>query len=646
MGASKKVKLTPYSKPALKFGDYEVRLSQKVFINQFSIEFNFPRIDVNFEQQTHAFYAKKSFRVAGEQYQVQNREVHACFPPAHSQGDYHDVLPHLVLKNPQLAWEWPNGLGTSPATPWFFLLLLTEDEIDLGTESGDYTCQEAVHAFEDLFDLNRWSEEDQVHKKKQLVNTLDVADQLVDDLFPSPVELPYLCHLRSELDGDEPPQCFVVGNRVAPANKKVVIHLVSLVNRYANGKLTRNIEDCKHSPAEGYHRFVSLYQWRFENKSPKFRFETLARDLDQGLLRSTASFKHDQLNRLIGQGHQTMRHHFRHGQKTVSLFGGPLRPIAETAAFSTEDPIDADGLYRFHQDLQMFDVSYAAAFELGRFRGMEDRTFTEALVYFKHRLKQQIKEEEILKKAFELESRTGQVALDDDVRIPALLKRDLKVEDQRNYAELITNWLKASYDLKRIPFNYLVPSEDHLPVESIRFFRMDYKWIESFCKGAFSLGRVTSLDKSYETQHYEELITAARKGLPKKITGFLMRSFLVQGWPDILIDAYDQVLDARASASDNPLKLFSKHHFSEDVVLYLFEGQVRTVDLYLKPSAFHFNLTFTSQSFEQKDLQIDDMGLVQLDAFARNHSPRLAVTQLQEGLIDRSPKIRFTITGV
>lgn len=60
----------------------------------------------------------------------------------------------------------------------------------------------------------------------------------------------------------------------------------------------------------------------------------------------------------------------------------------------------------------------------------------------------------------------------------------------------ITDWLGRLHTLIGVPFGYLVPAEQMLPPESIRFFRLDEAWVEALIDGAFSLGRDLTLDQS------------------------------------------------------------------------------------------------------------------------------------------------------
>src|SRR3984885_3921005 len=53
----------------------------------------------------------------------------------------------------------------------------------------------------------------------------------------------------------------------------------------------------------------------------------------------------------------------------------------------------------------------------------------------------------------------------------------------------LVDWLTKLKLLYGIPFNYLVPDEQFLPMETLRFFQVDPDWINSLTDGALSVGR-------------------------------------------------------------------------------------------------------------------------------------------------------------
>ena len=50
--------------------------------------------------------------------------------------------------------------------------------------------------------------------------------------------------------------------------------------------------------------------------------------------------------------------------------------------------------------------------------------------------------------------------------------------------------------LHGVPFSYLVPDSDLLPIETIRFFYVDRAWTDALVQGALSVGTITTADRA------------------------------------------------------------------------------------------------------------------------------------------------------
>lgn len=146
--------------------------------------------------------------------------------------------------------------------------------------------------------------------------------------------------------------------------------------------------------------------------------------------------------------------------------------------------------------------------------------------------------------------------------------------------ETVLTWLEQLRLLKNVPFNYLVPDEQMLPKESIYFFWLDWFWIESLVDGAFSIGRVQESDATWDNDNNP------LKNKDKIITGFLLRSEVVAGWPDLQIEGFNNVKDKHDDA--DKLKLLRGDRLSTDVMICLFDGIIQQVDISLKTEGLHF----------------------------------------------------------
>jgi len=114
--------------------------------------------------------------------------------------------------------------------------------------------------------------------------------------------------------------------------------------------------------------------------------------------------------------------------------------------------------------------------------------------------------------------------------------------------------------LEGVPFGNLVADPALLPPESIRFFHLDRGWTDALIEGALSVATVTTSDRAAleglygvvrdEVDEAERLVRlpgwepgeAVPSGPAGPLSGFLLRSRLVSGWP---------ALHVRGYASDN-----------------------------------------------------------------------------------------------
>ncbi|HEY1199371.1 MAG TPA: hypothetical protein VGE79_00245, partial [Niastella sp.] len=143
--------------------------------------------------------------------------------------------------------------------------------------------------------------------------------------------------------------------------------------------------------------------------------------------------------------------------------------------------------------------------------------------------------------------------------------------------ETVVHWLKELALLKGIPFNYLVPDEELLPAESIRFFRLDKAWMQALADGALSIGGLNIKD-----QELNSTIIAEENRLANKVvTGFIIRSEAVSGWPGMETEGFND---------KDRLVILRNETLSANVRLCLFEGELKTLSLHLKPEVLHFGL--------------------------------------------------------
>ncbi|NEP05707.1 MAG: hypothetical protein F6K34_13270, partial [Okeania sp. SIO4D6] len=362
---------------------------------------------------------------------------------------------------------------------------------------------------------------------------------------------------NGKLVGDE--LAVIIGNRLPKKGHISTVHLVSIEGRYDDKGF--NFQQAENND---YIRLVSLKSWRFACVDEKQSFKGLLTNinLEPSTLR-LPKVDNAEAEGYLSMGYLPLPHFLRQGGKTFSWYHSPLITGNNPTNNITLPIRAADELVRYNPNNGMFDISYAAAWELGRLLALQSKNFSISLYQWKR------------------SHRHGQIIQDTESHLPFYNQSNTELPDA------IASWFTNLSLLKGVPFNYLVPDEQMLPVESIRFFWIDPLWIECLLDGAFSIGRVTTSDHAHDSSHSES--PAAKPH--ETVTGFLLRSDVVAGWPGLLVDGYDQVVDNDNAIDDQEkLPLLRMDRLSANVLICLFDGEVKTVDIHQKPETIHFGL--------------------------------------------------------
>jgi hypothetical protein len=353
-------------------------------------------------------------------------------------------------------------------------------------------------------------------------------------------------------------------------------------------------------------RLVSLKSWPFECLAEGGGFyEELSRlnhsnsavaefqvPLPEGLSEETA-FEHqvalEEGRRYLASGAVALRHGLRGGDRTFSWYHGPFLSSARAQARLKLPARGSDELLIYNETLGMFDVSYAAAWELGRLTMLEDSYHAMKLFHWKRD-----------------HSRTLahlRQKLDYDFLPLVRQTADLALPDS------LATWFRSLTLLEDAPFNYLVPDEQLLPPESIRFFSVDSMWQECLRDGAFSVGRVLHKDHLEDSSHSLNLDPAPR------LSGFLLRSKVVSDWPQLVVNGYTAIdrADAALEAEPNPqypkLTLERFDRLGPNVLICLFSDpdrkgrELEMVDIHLPAEVLHFGLEEDSRGTLMKQFR-------------------------------------------
>jgi len=195
----------------------------------------------------------------------------------------------------------------------------------------------------------------------------------------------------------------------------------------------------------------------------------------------------------------------------------------------------------FDEQTGVMDVSYAAAWELGRLLGLSSPAFAKGLRFFIESYQNAVEFTRQLNNFLRLHSDAFQE----------------RKHEQVAMADDLIDWLARLVMLYPVPFHYLVPHASLLPPESVRFFNLDDNWIDALLDGALSLAaRVMPEDQDITGRNdlqsalskivYQHRLRLQGKDpqwkpgenymeIPK--SGFLLRSSIVTNWPGIEVTA-------------------------------------------------------------------------------------------------------------
>jgi len=334
----------------------------------------------------------------------------------------------------------------------------------------------------------------------------------------------------------------------------------------------------------------------------------------------------------IAAGYAPLAYHTRSGENSFAWYRGPLAPLLVEAMPGNNVFYTADAAMVYDKTFGVFDVSLASAWEAGREAALSDAYFGQKLLAFRKKAHwltdslyyklqsnhftatqiNQLDNTTTIQDAF-LALLTPQLVKDigeangapggslpvsapsttdpieetkaflSDPAVQAALQ-EMIATDLAPVAE----WLGRLLLLYPLPFDNLVPDPRMLPVESLRFFYLDTNWLNAALDGAMSLGLDSSRQTFFSQVTKGMVYDAAMQALavirdnlqgiptgsnpvpPAVMSGFLLRSAMVTGWPNLAIRAKDE--------NDTSLKILRMDHLSSGVLLCIFDGVPKNIE--------------------------------------------------------------------
>lgn len=539
-----------FHEPPLDAGDYTVTVTQSIAVTATENPAN------------ENYTADLSFAVLGPHFHLPPPSIRTFFPPADAQGEYSNVLPHVIFRRKTLPWQRsPEAETTANGKVYPWLMILTFDENDPipAVQTGTLAdfrspLPTGVLSYPNL--SLEWGEE-----WADPCQYIDIPAALFYKIAPTMEDARWLAHTRTidlelasnkTIDGHE--FSAVVSNRLPTPGMKTQCCLVSIEGMAASLPV-------KHpdTPATGVStvRLAVLASWQFGVTETPVTFSDYFSALNNAYTAPiTPQISYDNLTgtanadvaAALGLGYTAFNHATREGAATVSWYRGPFLPYspADDQALPASS---ADALVRYDPATGMFDESLASAWQLGQMLALNDKNFATALYTWKRRQTQDAVVQ------FETNFLAGSVGvmpsklsepgtpklteMMDALVKPLLLRYMEKADTEDTQAtgataltatkefreglnaavlsgakaegaqfETIVTWLAGLRLLNGVPFWYLIPDERLLPFESIRFFEIDERWINCLIDGAFSLGRSTTNDVKRDATVFDELLQA------------------------------------------------------------------------------------------------------------------------------------------
>ncbi len=340
--------------------------------------------------------------------------ISSVYPPNTISGEYSNVLPHVCLDRATLPWERSaatssgnNLTADSDQAPWLGVLLLYET--DPAVTVKQITLQELATPGEHIFHPAFTLEYDEKYTNSCFA--IDMPVGLFNQIAPSKEDLPWLAHVReiqpsirqsarylnklkqTSTETAAPMLSTVICNRLPLPGAQNIAYLVSFEN-WASYLPGNDGSQSPSLPAGTTHvRLVMLTQWQFFAINREQTFSGYLLNLNQQEGHYTGSLlqlpvtedlseEDKAINNAFNMGLVPLNHHTRQGDQTVSWYKGPFLPYLPSG--SIDIPVNGpDSCTDYNPDTGMFDVSYAAAWQLGRLLALQNGHFATTLYNWK-----------------------------------------------------------------------------------------------------------------------------------------------------------------------------------------------------------------------------------------------------------------------
>lgn len=608
----------------------------------------------------------KTFRfgVDAARFSLSPNDIYSVFPPANKSGNYAESLPHMVFTRRTLPWERTTdgkipvfqreetaeskrNPQDSPPVPWMALLLFTEEEmadlqINKNTISNVIQPNQADGIIrpeifksgtttKNVLTLMDWE------KTTDGCFTIDLTKEQFEKNIPSTKSLSLLAHAKevsiahkdkegiTDINNDGTGVfSVIVGNRL-PSNGKN--HTAILVSLEGYTDYLKEANSVKIIPTGNKARLVVLASWNFSDSGSSVFLE-LMNGVETKSMKIESQKEAAELLPYFDSGYAPLEHLTRTGAKTISWYHGPFVPKMFPVTSKSISFSSSDAALRYDKTTGFFDISFAAAWQLGRILALQNQEFSKAMLNWRlaqSRLESATSRKEILSTILE---DANTIDLKDKVinYLGALHKVEIttvaeKAQDTAtDIPKEVKHFLGELYKLNGVPFSYLVPhayllekqhrknNEDYSG--TLSFFYVDPNWIEALLDGALSIGRADKNETLLEmavsggfvegyTPQSGEISDGNEKKEERRLntTGFLFRSDLISGWRGIEIQAFNK--------EEELLPALRFERIDSDIFLGIFNGNISTITVKQPYEGLQFGIKTDKKGYS-KNLKNED----------------------------------------
>lgn len=417
--------------PGLQTGNHSISVEQEIRTRQ----------DTPHEEKK-VLTGSHDFNVIGPRFSLPEGALHSFYPPQ-GHEDRSEVLPNVVLTDPTLPWERKASQSrlddfNRNRVPWLAILVFTEEELRLSKSELDEVFQNPDLKRQGLKQSSNLSTtmlaKDTPKLNKAKVNTSPIiyensdGDAKTDVIFPKK-ELFNSLFAQYDKDGKKvhSSKCYVGHHRflahlrhinldgtgsAAKTDNEDHVYSVVMSHRIGALEITKptpvvahlvNIEGVEHTSSaisETYVSMSSLLSWEYTCLPPnslnvRDAFAHLSDSLD--VLKPIPIKKdksvtypadedankniRDRLNLRINDGFSLVRYRIQTGEVTAAFSKSPFTPTA----VKFKDPLWPPGattgtkLQILDPNLNIMDITYSAAWNLGKTLGLAHPEFATAL---------------------------------------------------------------------------------------------------------------------------------------------------------------------------------------------------------------------------------------------------------------------------